>query len=104
MAVDVQDADADSILNFFRHLIAMRFDSAALRVGDLAFLDAPRNVLAFMRRADGESVVCVFNLGDQAVDWNAYPGTVLASVGIAATTPDDLLPPWSGYITELADG
>ena len=73
-------------------------------MGELSFLDAPDGVLAFTRSTDGESVVCVFNLGVEAVDWNAYPGTVLASVGIAATTPDDLLPPWSGYITELADG
>lgn len=104
MAVDEQDADADSILNFFRHLIAMRFESAALRVGDLTFLDAPDGVLAFRRSVGGESVVCIFNLSGDAVDWNAYPGTVLASVGIDADTPADSLPPWSGTLTEQSDG
>ncbi len=103
MAVDGQDADPDSILNFFRHLVAMRNASDALKVGDLAFLDAPDDVLAFTRSANGGSVVCVFNLGDKSVDWNAYPGTVLASVGIDAETPADVLPPWSGTITESPD-
>jgi alpha-glucosidase len=63
LAVSRQDGDASSTLAFARRLLAARRASAALRLGDITFLDAPAPLLAFRRDWQGESVLCVFNLG-----------------------------------------
>ena len=61
-AVAAQEADATSPLQFARGAMAMRRKSAALRLGEMAFLDSQGDVLAFERRRDNETVLCVFNL------------------------------------------
>ncbi|HEY0106938.1 MAG TPA: alpha-glucosidase family protein [Rhizomicrobium sp.] len=63
LAVSEQEGNADSPLEFARHFLAGRRASPALRLGDLAFLDADKPVLAFVRAHGGERVLCVFNLG-----------------------------------------
>lgn len=67
LTVEAQEEDEDSVLNFTRALIALRQDSAALRLGDIAFVAAPEPALAFVRRSGEEAVACVFNLGDEPV-------------------------------------
>ena len=62
LAVSEQVGNADSPLEFARHFLAGRKASAALRLGDLAFLDAEKPVLAFIRTRGDERMLCVFNL------------------------------------------
>jgi alpha-glucosidase len=45
-------------------MIAFRQGSAAMRLGELAFIDAADPVLAFVRAHGGERIACVFNLAD----------------------------------------
>jgi len=71
-AVDVNEADPASPLNFMRRLLAWRRTQPALVTGDIRFVDAPEPVLALVRSpengSDGNTLLCVFNLGADPVD------------------------------------
>ena len=61
------------MLNFARRVFALRREHAALHAGDIAFDGASSDetrlgLLRFERHAPDGSVVCVFNLGDEALD------------------------------------
>lgn len=101
LAVDAQEEDPDSILNFFRQLIDVRKQLPALRYGDLVFLDAPASVLAFVRTYRGRQVYCVFNLGDVVSSWS--PGDVVLHASVGLEREKASLPAWAGYIGELQD-
>jgi len=68
LAVDRQADDAASLLNFTRHVIALRNAHPALRHGSMTILEASDALLIFDREADGERLRCVFNLSDTAQD------------------------------------
>jgi len=103
MAVDLQEQDPDSTLNFFRELLRLRKGSPALKYGDFTLVEAPEGVLAFTRVTGVETAVGVFNLSGVAVEWS--PGQaeklfITASTGFDPTI-DALpgkLPAFSGYI------
>ncbi|MCK5576392.1 MAG: alpha-glucosidase C-terminal domain-containing protein, partial [Sphingomonadales bacterium] len=104
-AIDQQNNDAHSVLNFTRKLIAFRNASQALRLGDITFLDTPEHVLAFTRSCDGETVLCVFNFSENEVNWTP-PNATETSIGISANieAKDGLpatLPAESGYIATI---
>jgi alpha-glucosidase len=61
-AVDVQESRPDSVLNAFRRFVAWRREHLALRTGSIRFVDAPDNVLAFLREHENESILAAFNL------------------------------------------
>lgn len=65
-AVALQEVDDASSLQFARMAMAVRHSSAALRIGDIVFLDAKSEVLAFERSAENETVLCIFNLAPAA--------------------------------------
>ncbi len=62
-----EERDADSMLAYYRRLLAFRKQHGALVDGDLEFLKTGEPVLAYRRRGDGESYVCVFNLSPEPV-------------------------------------
>jgi alpha-glucosidase len=62
LTVAEQERDPDSVLACSRALIAFRQGSAALRLGELEFLETEAPVLAFVRRHGDEAIACVFNL------------------------------------------
>jgi alpha-glucosidase len=68
LAVSRQDGDQDSGLNFTRRFLAFRRQSAALRLGDIKFMDVPPPLLGFIREYDGERVVCLFNLSGESAE------------------------------------
>jgi alpha-glucosidase len=110
LAVDRQETDPDSTLTFFRSVLRFRRESAALRHGDLEFLDTPADVLAFARNSAGERLLCVFNLGDAPVAWAPDAGEfdrLVAAVGVAGTGVPRTLAESAGYIAgtaAVADG
>ncbi|ACG79548.1 alpha-glucosyltransferase [Phenylobacterium zucineum HLK1] len=61
LTVAEQEKDPDSTLAFARRMIAFKKDSAALRLGELTFLDLAEPVLAFVREHAGERIACLFN-------------------------------------------
>ncbi len=74
-AVNVEEADSHSVLARYREVLAFRKRHPALQHGSIAFMDAPDNVLAFLREGDGERLFCAFNFGDAAVKWDLPAGT-----------------------------
>ncbi len=106
LSVDAQNKDSGSALNFMRRMIALRRKTPALQSGDVAFMDSPEEVLAFVRNSSEGSVACVFNLSESAQTWRA-PGLaqarVIASVGETASAegPPERLQPLSGYIAAI---
>jgi glycosidase len=63
--VAAQDADARSILAFYRQLLSLRRTSPALQHGTWTpLLDAPRDVLAYLRVAPEQRMLVLLNLSD----------------------------------------
>lgn len=61
LAVDRQEAQAESTLHLCRRLVALRQSRAALRTGSLEWCDAPPPLIAFDRQAGADSLRCLFN-------------------------------------------
>ncbi|MDJ0940195.1 MAG: alpha glucosidase [Woeseiaceae bacterium] len=106
-AVATQDADKESTLNFFRRMIALRKSSPALKYGDLEHVEAPDDVLAFIRSFGEERMLCVFNLGESTVDWQP-PGykdlEVLAAVGVNEHGVSKEIPAFGAYAGRIGHG
>jgi alpha-glucosidase len=96
LAVDLQEADAHSTLNLTRRLIALRKRRPALRIGGIRPVEAPAPLLAFERGEGPNRLLCVFNLGGEAVDWPLPSGwRIVERCG-------EPLAPLSGLIAERA--
>ncbi|MCA8889558.1 MAG: DUF3459 domain-containing protein, partial [Parvularculaceae bacterium] len=102
LAIDAQDADPSSVLNFTRELLRTRRASAALRLGDIRFADAGE-VLAFTRRHGDDHRLCAFNLTDapQALSPDLAAASAQPLIRVGDTT-DDTLAPFSGFIAKPA--
>jgi maltose alpha-D-glucosyltransferase/alpha-amylase len=69
--VEAQQGDPSSLLNWMRNMIALRKLFSVFGRGGIEFLDpANRKILAYLRRYQGEQVLCVANLSrfSQPVD------------------------------------
>ena len=96
--VEAQARDADSILHWTRQMVRLRNQEAALREGSINLLDEDSDqVVAFERQAEGDRLVCVFNLSDRPARNPVSLGRPLAAVGDADPSRPEL-PPASGYI------
>jgi alpha-glucosidase len=83
-SVDQQEAATASPLSYARQILALRRSLPALVSGDITLLDAPEDILAFVRTVAGEKdVLCVFNLGEAPVRWSPPAG--LGAMNILAT-------------------
>jgi len=108
MAVDHQELDAESMLNFARTFLARRKCHAALQTGEIVFRDAPDAVLAFERRAEDQHLLCAFNLSSATVhlplemDGNTFSPL---DIGLEARLDEAgvVLPGYGGLIAVTAD-
>jgi alpha-glucosidase len=73
LAVSEQERDGNSTLAFTRALLALRKHSAALRLGEIRFMEADAPVLAFRRRHDEEEMLCVFNTSGSDARFSGGP-------------------------------
>jgi alpha-glucosidase len=69
LAVDRQNADPASLLNLTRHLLAFRHASDALMRGSARVIEASEAILAIERTTPGETLLCVFNMTAESVEW-----------------------------------
>jgi alpha-glucosidase len=86
-AVDVHEADPEALLHTVRRFVAWRRLQPALVRGSLAPLDLPEPVVGFVREAEGQRVLALFNLSDRpaTVDLSGLPDvTPLPASGFAA--------------------
>ena len=103
LAVDRQDAQADSVLQFFRQAIALRKAHDVLRCGSLTFLPGDNDTLAFTREHGSKTALCVFNLSAAAATYQhalLAAGEMSITVGLRARSGSDSidLPAYSGLI------
>lgn len=104
-AVDRQLADASSILQKTRKFIAFRQRHKALRFGDIAFIDASEQVLAFTRTHSEERLFCAFNLGRETTTVDLPgPAHLCAEFPLPARFEHGalVLPPYGGAILEMS--
>ena len=96
--VEVQLRSQSSLLNWMKRLLSMRQQNKALRVGSLRFLyPGNRKILAYLREADDEAILCVANLSHSAqaveLDLAQYKGRVpVEMLGRSAFPPVGELP------------
>jgi alpha-glucosidase len=102
LAVDRQAADPFSTLAFTRRLLAFRKAHPAFRTGDLAFVDAPDDVLAFTREGEGERLLCLFNLGAETRRVSARGHALDSGLGGGSANGEVVLPPWAGAVLDQA--
>ncbi|MHB1103382.1 MAG: beta-galactosidase BglA [Devosia sp.] len=105
-AVDVQEREPGSVLNFYRALIAFRKRHPALVKGTIGIIDAPAGVLAFARKGDAESLLCVFNMSETQVIVPLSAGLEPRSTDAPGSGSDPVggslsLPPFGAYIGAL---
>jgi alpha-glucosidase len=87
LAVDRQDQDPESLLNLTRRLLAFRHASDALMRGDARVIDASETVLAIERSTADETMLCVFNMSHEPVDWRpAQPDRWQAAETVGSIT------------------
>lgn len=111
--VATESGDPDSILEFYRHLLALRRSRRALGVGEYVPLnESDPNVLAYLRRYKNEVVLVVLNFSSQpqtvAVDLNiqgAEPEkarVLLSTSGVAKVTLSALaMRPYGVFIADI---
>ncbi|WP_332653911.1 alpha-amylase family glycosyl hydrolase [Brevundimonas sp.] len=104
LAVDRQEADPSSMLNVTRRLVALRKAHPALTRGDMRMVDIAPGLLAFERVLAGQSLLCVFNLGERSVAWTAPAGwRPVEAVNLEAGS-GGALPPMAGLVLAKAAG
>lgn len=76
---------SDSVLNFYRTMLALRSSEPSLRDGEQAFLDLPEPVLGYRR---GDDLVCLFNLSADEVQI-AFPEKMTSLISEDAMETDE---------------
>jgi alpha-glucosidase len=76
MAVDTQLGRDDSVYDFYRDFLEFRRNHPVFAKGAIEFVDAPDDVIAFIRDGEGEKFLCVYNLGHAPVEFS--PGFPVA--------------------------
>jgi alpha-glucosidase len=74
--VAAQRDDPTSMLTLYRRLIALRRATPALSIGSYLGLEAPGNVLAYIRTHAGQRCLMVLNLGSQPQVWEVRHMTI----------------------------
>jgi alpha-glucosidase len=108
--VDVQEKDGTSVLNHYRAVLRLRQGNDALSRGDIVFLDADGDCLAFTREAEGNRVLCLFNFGEERVSLPVGAAAALEGLDEGATSPGAavdgdtvVLPPLGWFIGSFED-
>ncbi|CTQ50676.1 alpha-glucosidase [Jannaschia donghaensis] len=86
-AVAGQEDRADSMLNHYRRIIALRTDNTVLRKGDQTDLTATGDLLTFIRTDGTDRIFCAFNMGEEPVQVALPLGNWTGVDGIGATEP-----------------
>lgn len=98
MTVSHQNAEKDSVLNFYREILALRNASPALRYGDITFMESESELLLIKRIYKSETRICGFNLTDKSLPISLPTGLVAAQK-IGEDTKGGKLPAYSGFIS-----
>ena len=102
-AVDTQQADPGSVLNFYKRMLAFRRAHPALAKGTIRLLDMPEGVLGFVREMADEALVCAFNMRENPIVVPLPAGLVLKPLDLPFDSPEPAggalsLGPFGAYI------
>ncbi|MEH0199044.1 alpha-amylase family glycosyl hydrolase [Caulobacter sp. CCNWLY153] len=98
LSVDAQEADPAATLHVARRLIGLRAQWPALKTGGMHLVDTNTPLLVFERGEGEAAMLCVFNLGFEAVPWEAPQGwTLVDSVNLGAP---GTVPPLGGLLAK----
>jgi alpha-glucosidase len=105
-AVDVQEQNQGSVLHFYRALLAFRKEHRPLSKGSIELLEAPAGILAFIRAAGNEQILCVFNMTEAEILYALPEGLRpqdIGAPGVTAVPADGALSlgPFNAYIGSL---
>ncbi|MEM6775743.1 MAG: alpha-amylase family glycosyl hydrolase, partial [Pseudomonadota bacterium] len=76
-AVDLQEAEGESVLQFYRAMARYRSGSPALREGAIELLDPSDQVLALTRNHGHQRLLCLFNFSGEPAAWTINaPGAI----------------------------
>ncbi|MDR2654698.1 MAG: alpha-glucosidase [Oscillospiraceae bacterium] len=75
---DAQKDDPDSVLSYYKKMLALRASSATLKYGAFKPLYADRDVMAFARELDGESLITLLNFSKKRKT-ALFPGEIIIS-------------------------
>ncbi|MCK0119337.1 alpha-glucosidase family protein [Loktanella sp. F6476L] len=101
-AVDQQGPD--SILAFYKDVIAFRKTSDALRHGKTQFQQLPEPILAFTRSTDTQNMTCVFNLSTDRQTIAVPAGATMIGPNNATYDGSNLSLPGNGFAFLTHDG
>lgn len=75
LAVDQQTDKTDSVLNHYRNFVLWRKQQPALTLGDINFIHADNDILAFTRTSEQQAMLVVFNFNKEprAYDMSDQP-------------------------------
>jgi alpha-glucosidase len=97
LAIDRQDADGRSVLNFTRDCLRLRRDHLALRRGSMRIAEAGEQKLVFERVGDGQRLLCSFNLSDRPVPFHTSGERLIGTGEVGG----DVLGPYAAIIEEI---
>jgi alpha-glucosidase len=83
-AVDVQEADSKSVLNFARHLLAWRKTMPSLVKGSIRLCATEGDIVSFEREQDGQKILCVFNTGEATREYDLTDYTSVTPIALNA--------------------
>jgi alpha-glucosidase len=96
-SVDLQEAQNDSVLHFYRQTIGFRKSHPCMTRGKTAWIDLPDPMLAFTRSTADQHLTCVFNLS-KAPQTLTVTGTATLTGPQHATLADSTLTlPGNGF-------
>jgi alpha-glucosidase len=99
-AANLQMAQPDSVLSFYREMLSLRRGSADLRRGKTRFIDTPPDILGFVR---GDKTLCLFNLSQSTVTVETGPlAALLTSQAMNSQGKNATLGPNGFVIAERA--
>jgi len=87
-AVSVQSGDANSVLNAYRQFAAWRKQQPALLSGSIEFVASAEEYLVFIRRSQGQTLLCAFNLSPKPQNiklGGAYQTSVISLEALASS-------------------
>jgi len=99
LAVDQQESDGASLLQFTREALRLRNKHDARRQGSMEIVESESDVLVFDRLDGSERLRCTFNFSDRPATHGVAAGKVVFSTG---NLDDGKVGPYSAVIEEIA--
>jgi|TARA_B100000035_G_scaffold298931_1_gene293125 alpha-glucosidase len=69
-SANLQERNANSVLNFYKKMIAFRRMDAALSKGNQTFISEENDLLIFFREYKSHNTLCIFNLNKEKIIWS----------------------------------